>query len=115
MLVQPVYRFRLPRKNTPLEKRKTVKYMEAGLYPREMAVCYATSEDGLRWTKPELGIYEFKGSSANNITYRLPADTDEAGVHGAGVFKDCHETDASRRYKMFFTNCQQNMSAAFLF
>jgi hypothetical protein len=30
--------------------------------------CYAESDDGLRWTKPELGLIEFKGSKANNIT-----------------------------------------------
>jgi len=30
-------------------------------------VCYAESEDGVNWTKPELGICEFNGSTANNI------------------------------------------------
>lgn len=35
---------------------------------------YAESEDGINWTKPELGIYEFKGSRKNHITYMLPGD-----------------------------------------
>jgi hypothetical protein len=30
-------------------------------------VCYAESKDGIHWKRPELGIYEFDGSKANNI------------------------------------------------
>lgn len=30
-------------------------------------VCYAESKDGIRWTKPALGVVDFKGSSANNM------------------------------------------------
>ena len=30
--------------------------------------CYAESDDGIEWRKPELGIHEFEGSKANNIT-----------------------------------------------
>jgi hypothetical protein len=29
--------------------------------------CYAESADGIRWTKPELGLFEWEGSKANNI------------------------------------------------
>ena len=29
--------------------------------------CYAESTDGIHWRKPELGLYEFQGSKANNI------------------------------------------------
>lgn len=29
--------------------------------------CYAESDDGVRWRKPELGLHEFNGSKANNI------------------------------------------------
>jgi len=29
--------------------------------------CYAESDDGIHWRKPELGIVEFNGSKANNI------------------------------------------------
>ena len=32
-------------------------------------VLYATSEDGVHWKRPELGLYEFGGSKANNIVY----------------------------------------------
>ncbi len=102
-----------PEENTPVEKRKTIKFTEAGLYPREMAVCYAISENGIEWIKPDIGIYEFKGSTENNIVYRLRTGANEDGVHGAGVFKDERDPDASRRYKMFFVNAQQIMSVSF--
>lgn len=29
--------------------------------------CYAESDDGIHWRKPELGLHEFQGSKANNI------------------------------------------------
>ncbi|MCU0875755.1 MAG: hypothetical protein MUE50_25765, partial [Pirellulaceae bacterium] len=31
--------------------------------------CYAESRDGIHWTKPELGLFEFQGSKANNIVW----------------------------------------------
>lgn len=30
-------------------------------------ICYACSEDGVRWEKPNLGIYDYQGSTENNI------------------------------------------------
>ena len=53
---------------------------------------YATSKDGIHWSKPELGLHKFAGSAANNIVAR--------DCSNVGVFKDLHEADASRRYKM---------------
>ena len=32
------------------------------------AIAYAESRDGLRWEKPDLGVVEFEGSGANNLT-----------------------------------------------
>lgn len=31
--------------------------------------CYAESRDGITWTKPKLGIFEFGGTKENNITH----------------------------------------------
>ncbi len=31
--------------------------------------CYAESKDGIVWTKPALGLYEFQGSTENNILW----------------------------------------------
>jgi hypothetical protein len=76
---------------TPHAKRPSARYRPRR---REMGVCYATSKDGIAWEKPDLGIVEFEGSKANNLVVR--------GPHGAGVFKDAHDKDASRRYKMIY-------------
>ena len=50
---------------------------------RELA-CYAESTDGLRFTKPELGIFEFNGSKANNIVW------DGEGTHCFTPFLDAN-------------------------
>jgi len=77
--------------STPREKWTKVRYRPRG---REMGICYATSKDGLKWTKPELGLIEFNGSKANNLVVR--------GPHGAGLFRDPRDPDANRRYKLFY-------------
>jgi len=63
--------------------------------------CYAESDDGIRWRKPELGLHEFNGSTANNITIAsgtMGAITVDAG-HPA-VFKDENpDAPADARYK----------------
>ena len=53
---------------------------------------YATSKDGVKWDKPELGLHKFGGSTANNIVAR--------DCPNVGVFKDLHDADPARRYKM---------------
>ena len=42
--------------------------VKSGQFSREYT-CYAQSKDGIHWTKPELGIYEFQGSKKEQ--YRL--------------------------------------------
>ena len=72
---------------------------------REMALCYATSVDGIVWEKPELGLVEFEGNTANNILWRGEVRRGEEGEkvwrgpHGTGVFKDLYESDPNRHYK----------------
>jgi hypothetical protein len=60
-------------------------------------VCYAESPDGLRWTKPNLGQLEFRGSRANNAI-RLP----ESKIEGVEVIRDDDDPDPARRYKMVY-------------
>ena len=55
--------------------------------------CYAVSEDGYHWEKPELGIYEFEGSKKNNIITTWGDPT------YANVIKDPRDPDPARRYK----------------
>lgn len=70
---------------------------------REMGICYARSKDGIKWDKPDLGLVEYNGSKQNNIVWR--------GPHGAGIFKDLHEKDASKRYKIIFKGLAVSFSA----
>ena len=49
-----------------------------------IVVCYAESEDGRVWRKPDLGICEFQGSRANNIIL----DHHTASFDNFSVFKD---------------------------
>ena len=58
-------------------------------------LCYATSVDGLHWEKPELGLVEFEGSTANNIQLRNVSWTH-------CVLKDDADVDADRRYKLLW-------------
>lgn len=53
--------------------------------------CYAESKDGLTWEKPELGLFAYEGSKANNIVL----------VTGClkGIFHDPRDPDPKRRYK----------------
>lgn len=50
--------------------------------------CYAESNDGIHWTKPKLGLYEWEGSKENNIVWN------GIGTHCFTPFKD-HNPDAS--------------------
>jgi carbohydrate binding protein with CBM4/9 domain len=62
---------------------------------KAVQICYAQSRDGIRWDKPDLGIVEYQGSTANNIV--IPATADAACY---GVVLDPGDSDQSRRFKM---------------
>ena len=70
---------------------------------REMAICYATSNDGITWKKPSLGLVDFDGNKNNNIIWR--------GPHGAGITRDSQDPDPSRRYKMIMQGLSTSHSA----
>ena len=57
----------------------------------EVRICYAESDDSITWKKPNLGIFEYRGSKDNNLVYRRG--------HGATIFID-PVAKASERYKM---------------
>lgn len=62
-------------------------------------LCYAFSNDGVAWTRPELGLVEYAGSKKNNI---LIAGRATGGLHGGMVFRDA-QAPAAERYKLVFT------------
>jgi hypothetical protein len=77
--------------------------------------CYAESNDGIHWRKPDLGLYEFNGSTANNIVINSckygQADAD-AG-HPA-VFKDDNpDAREDERYKAIIRSNGQRGLLAF--
>lgn len=51
--------------------------------------CYAESDDGIHWRKPNLGLYEFQGSKDNNIVF-IRGFMDGVNADGGhpAVFKD---------------------------
>jgi hypothetical protein len=66
---------------------------------------YAESDDGIHWTKPQLDLFEFRGSRKNNIILngqRAAQQTDGAltNFDGYTILRDDAEKDPGKRYKM---------------
>ena len=58
--------------------------------------CYAESKDGVHWTKPNLGLFEWNGSKENNIVWLGP------GTHNFTAFRDDNpNAPKEQRYKAF--------------
>lgn len=63
-------------------------------------MCYAESKDGVQWTKPELGLVEFNGSTKNNICLIEGEPHSMTRVNDfLSVLHEPGEPDATRRYK----------------
>jgi len=60
-------------------------------------VCYAESDDGIKWVKPKLNQVEVRGSTANNAVF-LPDEK----IETVSVIKDESDPDPNRRYKMLY-------------
>ena len=58
-------------------------------------ICYAESDDGIRWVKPNLGLFDFQGSKENNIVW-----AEGPGVHNFAPFHDTNpDALPSEKYK----------------
>jgi hypothetical protein len=72
----------------------------AQLKTHECVVCYAESEDGITFTKPNLGLFDFNGDKNTNIVLI------GSGLYGDrycnSVIVDAREPDPARRYKMLY-------------
>lgn len=65
--------------------------------PSKLHIAYAESSDGIRWTKPDLGLVEFNGSRRNNI---LLAEVHGGTAHDFSPFIDSNpKAGASAKYK----------------
>ena len=65
----------------------------------DTSFCYAESRDGIRWTKPVLQMFTYKGSNRNNILFRQIGSKglgNRSRVHGTGVFIDTHAPPKAR-------------------
>jgi hypothetical protein len=55
----------------------------------DTSFCYCESKDGIHWMKPELGLFEYQGSKANNVLFRqIGPEGAHSRVHGTCVFID---------------------------
>ena len=72
----------------------------------ETVLAYATSDDGIAWRKPSLGLFLFRNTLDNNIVL------DREGI-SSGVLKDMRETDPAKRYKMLYVSAYMRICAAF--
>lgn len=84
---------------TPREERASTTYWavsdkltKEGRWQREMGICYAISQDGLKWTKPLMDVRKWQGEPCNIV---------DIGPHGASIFLDSQEKDPARLYKLF--------------
>jgi hypothetical protein len=72
--------------------------------------CYAESHDGIHWHKPDLGLFEFDGSKANNIVW------DGLGTHNFTPLKDGNPACADQaRYKAVGRGSAGGRSGLFAF
>ena len=56
--------------------------------------CYAESDDGIHWRKPDLGLFEYNGSKSNNIVWM------GVGTHNFTPFRDENPAcPPAQRYK----------------
>lgn len=74
--------------------KATVRPDEIPVPTHPQFTCYAESSDGITWTRPNLGLYEFNGSKDNNIIWI------DRGSHNFAPFKDENPAaPADQRYK----------------
>jgi len=91
----------------------TAPYQGPGL-PQWGDIHYATSENGIEWESPPLGLYDWRGSKENNLAYhskidylrrrgmKNPVDIGERRLHH--IIRDERDPDQQRRYKSFASN-----------
>jgi hypothetical protein len=84
------------------------KTLRSGAHP--LYCCYAESDDGIHWRKPELGLFDHGGSKANNIVMASgPMGPLLVDAGHPAVFKDDNpDAPADARYKAFFRSAKPN-------
>ncbi len=76
------------------------RHYQPGRKVRHVLVCYAESRDGIHWTRPNLGQFEYEGSRANNIVWMDDPWAGSEQRNPMAVFKDTSPDAAPEaRYK----------------
>ncbi|MBL8296209.1 MAG: hypothetical protein JNN08_30475 [Bryobacterales bacterium] len=79
-------------------------WYRANFNARPFYTGYAESTDGIRWTKPDLGLIEYASSKQNNIVWPVPGGKG----HTLSFFRDDNpRTPASERYKAIGLESEQ--------
>jgi hypothetical protein len=85
------------------------------IFPESTYLCYATSRDGVHWTKPDLGVVKYRGKTENNIVLE-GTHAPELGIEGildaVSILKDIRDPDPSRRYKLMVWRHNQKFEGA---
>ena len=78
---------------------------------RKTVLCYAESDDGIRWRKPTLNLCECEGTKANNVVIA------DDSIGSFTVIRDNDDPDTNRRYKALYFKTEpgvgKNIHAAF--
>jgi hypothetical protein len=82
-------------------------YTEEGYSsPHEETACYAESRDGIHWTKPDLGLFEYEGSKKNNIIWM------GVGSHNFAPFLDTNpDCPKEERFKALAGEFKKGLTA----
>ena len=75
--------------------------------------CYATSKDGINWTKPNLSKTKYKGNYDNNILISSN-DVKNNGIHGVTVFIDSL-AHSDEKYKMIYARWVDSLSSNWVY
>ena len=90
----------------PIDGELRMWYLAQGMNDKdngfaEFKICYATSTDGIRWEKPNLGLVEYNGNKNNNIV-KLQKDGETLGASCIPMIYDPDDSDPKRRFKVVF-------------
>jgi pimeloyl-ACP methyl ester carboxylesterase len=82
---------------------------------RKCVVCYAESEDGFTFSKPELGLHDFHSERdgrglLTNTNIVLLGNDGYGDRYANSVLYEPHDPDPARRYKMLYTDFSKDES-----
>ncbi len=69
-------------------------------------LCYATSEDGIHWTKPNLGLHYTEDGQDTN---RILSDVKYGAIYIVTPIEDTFEQDATKRFKTLLVRCSNEV------